>query len=221
MYLPSSANQSGKHRAYRADGTLSTTSPKLLLPEAISRTFVSIQNTGSAVIWLEHGSARATATISAGVVTAITILNGGFGFTLPPHVEFKGGGGVGPAALAASNWDGRGQIDQWATPGGANTLVTPPTYNHQAKAHCVLTAGVVTSIVIDNGGQGYVNPPELFISNHPLDPFGCADPSVGGGSGVELFTPGGTYYLNGTFCHTNTIAVYAATAASYYLEYAP
>lgn len=221
MYLPNSGNQPGRHRAYRADGSISTTAPKLILPEAVSRAFVSIQNTGTAIIWMEHGCARATATISAGAVTAFTVLNGGFGFSRPPKVTLKGGGGQFRPALAASNWDGRGQIDQWPEPAGANMLSTPITYNHPAQAHAVLTNGVVTSIVIDDPGKGYINPPDVMLANDPLDPYGCADPSAGGGSGVSLFAGGGTYFLNGTFCHTNAIALYAATAASYYLEYAP
>lgn len=221
MYLPGSGNQPGTHRAYRADGALSTTAPKLILPQATSRTYLRIVNVGSAVMWVENGCARATATISGGVVTGFTILNGGFAFTRPPIVLLKGGGGPVVAAPTAAAWDGRGQIDQWAVPTGANTTVTPATYNQPAQAHAVLTSGVVSSIVIDNPGRGYVNPPEVSLANDPLDPFGCADPSAGSGSGIQLAATGGAYELNGTFCHTNAIAVYAATATSFFVEYAP
>lgn len=224
MHLMNSLYQSRPDRSYRADGALSTTSPKLLLPQANSRSFLLFQNTGANAIRLEHGCARATATLTAGVVTSLTILNGGFGFTLPPQVQFKGGG-LSPTALTASAWDGRGQIDNWATPAGSNLLVTPPTQYHPARATAVLTAGVVTSFVISDGGAGYTNIPEVLLTNDPLDPFGCADPSLGGGSGLLIPAPTGvlpgSYLLNGTFCHTDAIAVYAATAASFYLEYAP
>lgn len=224
MQLMDSGYQGGNHRAFRADGSLSTTAPKLILPRATSRSFLFFQNTGSNSIYLDHGCARATATLTNGVVTALTILNGGFGFTLPPLVQFKGGG-ILPTALAASEWDGRGQIDNWPTPSGSNLLVTPPTQFRIAKATAVLTAGVVTSFLISDGGAGYTNIPEVMLSNDPSDPFGCADPSLSSGSGLLVPAPTGVlpgeYVLNGTFCHTDPIAVYASAAAKYYLEYAP
>ena len=217
MNLLNSGYQNGTFRAYRADGALSNTSPKLILPQATSRSMLSVLNQGSVLIWLEHGCARATATLTSGVVTGFNILNPGFGFTLPPVVQFKGGGATTLAALSASGWDGRGQIDNWPVPQGYNTLTTPPTNFRPAKAIAILSSGVVTGFTIQDGGAGYVNPPEMLLMNAPNDPFGCADPSYGGGSGVPL----GNYFLNGTFCHTDAVAVYAATAASYYAEYAP
>lgn len=224
MHLLNSLYQNGPDRSYRADGALSTTSPKLILPQATSRSFLLFQNTGANPIRLEHGCARATATLTSGVVTGVTILNAGFGFTLPPQVQFKGGG-ILPTALTASAWDGRGQIDNWPTPAGSNLLVTPSVQFRPAKATAVLTAGVVTSFVIGDGGAGYTNIPEVMLTNDPNDPFGCADPSIGGGSGLLVPAPSGvlpgSYLLNGTFCHTDAIAVYAATAASFYLEWAP
>lgn len=221
MYLPNSGNQAARHRVYRADGSLSTTAPKLVLPEASSRAFLHIANVGAAVLWVETGCARATATISGGAVTGFTILNGGFGFTRPPKVELKGGGGPISTALSASAWDGRGQVDIWPTPNGMNLLVTPTTYNRPCIAHAVLTSGVVSSIVVDDPGQGYVNIPNVEMFNDPLDPFGCADPSAGSGSGMSLAATTGSYTFNGTFCTTNAVAVYAATATSYFVEYAP
>lgn len=220
MYLPSTGNQPGTHRSYRADGALSTAAPKLILPQANSRALLTIANIGAAVLWVDHGCARATATISGGLLTGFTILNGGFGFTRPPIVELKGGGSA-TTALAASAWDGRGQIDFWPTPNGVNLLVTPPIYSRPAKAHAVLTSGVVTSFVIDDPGAGYTNIPEVFMTNDPLDPFGCADPSVGSGSGLSLPATTGVYSLKDTFCHTDAVAVFAATATSFYAEYAP
>jgi len=226
MYLPNSGGQSGQHRSYRADGTIGNTSPKLILPEGTSRAFLSVQNIGTNPIYLEHGCARATATITNGAVTSIAVLNGGFGFTRPPIVQFKGGGsGSGNllAPLTASNWDGRGQIDRWPQPSGTVISGTnTPTYNQAAQGVAVLTSGVVTSITILSGGSGYTNPPEIVLTNDPNDPFGCADPSKNSGSGAYLFGSGGTYFLNGTFCHTDAIALYCpAGSATYMVEYAP
>lgn len=221
MNLLNSGYQNGTFRAYRADGTLGTTAPKLILPQAISRSMLSIQNIGTTTMYLDHGGARATATITSGVLTGFTILNGGFGYTAPPQVQLKGGGGPIKTALAASGWDGRGQIDNWPTPSGVNTIAVPPIYFRPAKAYAVLTSGVVTSFVIQDGGAGYANPPEVLMVNDLNDPFGCADPSVNSGSGFILYAAG-SYFLNGTFCHTDAIALYAAGgSASYAVEYAP
>jgi hypothetical protein len=221
MHLLNSLNQQMTDRSYRFDGTLTNTSPRLVLPQALSRSFLSFQNTSPNVMWLEHGGARAIATISSGVVTGFTILNPGFGYVLPPVVQFKGGGGQFSAALTASAWDGRGQIDFWPTPSGQNLLVTPPIVFRPALATAILTNGVVTGFNISDGGAGYTNPPEVLLVNAPGDPYGCADPSNGSGSGVELVS-GGTYFLNGTFCHTDAIALYTGTASSkYYGEYSP
>ena len=220
MHLHNSLNQKGPDRSYRADGSLASTAPRLLLPEATGRSFVSFQNTSGNPMYLEHGCARATATITAGVLTALTILNPGFGFTRAPQVQLKGGGSL-TTALTASLWDGRGQIDTWPTPAGQNLLVTPPVVFRPAKVTAVLAAGVLTSFAISDGGAGYTNPPEVMLTNDPNDPFGCADPSYGSGSGSYI-PSGGTYFLNGTFAHTDAIAIYAAAGSgSYYLEYAP
>lgn len=220
MYRPSTALQGAQHPAFRADGSLTAATKQLILPRATSRAHLLIQNTTAAeTIQVDHGSARATATITNGQVSGFTVLNGGFGFTLPPIVTLKGGGGNGIflAALAGSAWDGRGQIDNWPVPAGYNTLATPPIVNRPATAHAVLTSGVVTSIVIDDPGAGYVNAPEVEILNHPNDPFGCADPTS---SGLQLAS-GVIYRLDGTFCHTDPIALYCSANATFYLEYAP
>jgi hypothetical protein len=221
MNLLNSRYQKGISPASRADGTLGNTSPKLILPRATSRSMISFQNIGTTTIYLDHGCARATATITNGAVTSLSILNPGFGFILPPQVQFKGGAGTFAAALSASGWDGRGQIDDWPTPNGVNTLLTPAVYNRPAKAVATISSGVVTGFTIQDGGAGYVNPPEVLLTNDPMDPFGCADPSYGSGSGFIMYAAG-AYFLNGTFCHTDPIAVYASGGtASYACEYAP
>lgn len=222
MNLLNSGMQGGTFRAYRADGTLGNTSPKLILPQATSRSMLSIQNVGTATMFLDHGCARAKAAITNGVVTGLTILNPGFGFVRAPLVQFKGGGGPIVTALAASGWDGRGQIENWPTPNGVNTIASPAVYFQPAAAIAIINgSGVLTGFTIQNGGAGYVNPPEVLLLNDPADPFGCADPSYNSGSGFILYAAG-AYFLNGTFCHTDAIALYASGgSATYACEYAP
>jgi hypothetical protein len=131
-----------------------------------------------------------TAVLTGGVVTSFTIQNAGFGYTRPPRFEAFGGGN------GNSSFLGVGQVGY-------------PSPNVPVKARCVLTAGALTSLVIDNPGSGYVTPPYIALRNDPLDLMGCADPSIGGGSGIFL---GATqsYYVNGTACTTDQVAVYGS-----------
>lgn len=218
MYLPQAAHQHGLHRAFRADGTLSSTAAQLILPVALSRSMLMIMNTSTNAMYMEHGAARITATISGGSVSALTITNAGFNYTLPPIIEFRGG--YGPF-VANNVWNGLGLIGSNSPTGLANQgdVVGNVTYNRPARAHCVLSAGAVSSVVIDDGGWGYVNPPELIIKNHENDPFGCAVPTDGAGGGIYLAAPGGTYYLNGTTCWTDQVALIGTSGATFVVEY--
>lgn len=216
MYLPQTAHQGGLHRSFRADGTLASTAAQLVLPVAPFRAMLLVQNISASIMYLEHGTPRALATVSGGGVTGTTITNAGFGYTNPPSIEFKGGY---LPFVANASWNGLG-IHSGQAPTGIATqgLSSNPTYNRPARAHCVLTAGAVSSIVIDDPGYGYINAPEMIFKNHDNDPFGCAVPSST--SGIVLAANGGTYLLNGTFCHTDQIALIGATGAAFTVEYA-
>jgi hypothetical protein len=211
MYLPNTAMQSGLHRAFRADGSIASSSPLLILPQAVSRSMLMVQNISANVMYLEHGCARAHATISGGVVNTITMDNVGFGFTLPPTVQFLGG--FGPTIAGPAGWNGKGQ-NGYPQPTGFNTTGTTVLTNAHAKGVAVLSGGTVASITILFGGYGYINPPEIILTNHPDDPFGCADPSVSSGTGVYLAASGGAYYINGTSTWTDAVALYCATSTS-------
>ena len=222
MNLPGSQNQKRLDRLFRADGTASST-VKLVLPRSAARSCLILQNTGvTNPLWFDIGSARATATITNGVVTSLTVLNGGFGFLKPPIVTLLGGGsnnGQFAAALSASGWDGRGQLDQFPVPSGIIKTTTPNTVYRPANVTAVLTSGVVTSFVINDGGAGYVNAPEVLIANQFNDPFGCADASNSSGQGFYLVA-GATLRFDATFCPTEQISVYSASGTTYAVGYA-
>ena len=56
MYLANANNQMGQHFAYRADGSLaSSVTPLLVLPQALSRAMLNIQNISAAAMWMENG----------------------------------------------------------------------------------------------------------------------------------------------------------------------
>jgi hypothetical protein len=190
---------------FRADGTAGT-APTLILPNAAPRSSVLIQNVSDTQMWFEFGCARATATVTSGVVTSCTITNAGFNFTYAPRVLFLGGG-----------HDGNGR----------NLGVGYPEQNapsNVATGHCVMTGSAgnlsVASITIDNGGSGYTIAPYVLLVNDPNDAFGCADPSASSGTGFTLY-PG--QWLDKATHHivpTDAIAVYCSSnSKKYFCEY--
>ena len=204
MHLVGSKNQSQLDPLYDASGTITTGgTPQLIRPQVPSCSHFMVQNlSASASMYVEFGSARAAATITSGAVTSIAVTNGGFGFTVPPTVRFAGGGNAGNGSYVGLN-----------QPGGEGPT-SSLTKGRQAVAHAVLTGGVVTSIVIDDPGAGYVIAPYVFITNSRLDPYGCASPFYGSAtSGILLSASGGAYYMNGTACTTDAVSIYCATGS--------
>lgn len=219
MYLPGAQHQGSLHRSYRADGTLSgTNTAQLVLPVALTRCMLLVMNISANIMFLEHGPARMTVQISGGAVTGCTVKNGGFGYTKAPSIQFEGG--FGPF-VANATWNGLGLIGS-PSPSGLATqgITTNPVFNRVAKGHCVLTTGVVTSVVIDDPGFGYINPPEAVLKNSNEDPFGCADPFFSSAnSGIALPATNGFYYINGTSCWTDAIALSGTSGGAFTVEY--
>ena len=189
-------------------GTITATNtPQAVLPEHRGRALLMVENNGSGAIYVEIGAGTATAAISGGVVTSVTVVNPGFGFNVAPIIEFLGGGnetnstfvGVGAPTFYGPGSSGIGQ--------GANDAVG----NRPAKAHAIISGGAISSIVIDDGGAGYAAAPYVLVKNSHNDPIGAADPSYtyGGktsGSGFYL-VQGGSVTFNGTSCPTGPVAV--------------
>ncbi len=206
MFLTGAKGQVRRDNVFNASGSIASGSaPQLVLPESPSRAFLEFQNLSATVMWLEIGPARATATLTNGVVTAISVTasaasirNPGFGYTYAPIVNFAGGGD--PTNI------------QQKSPGQYGY----PSPNIPAQASAVLTGGAVSSFTIANGGAGYVNAPYVFIQNNQLDPFGCADPSQNSGSGYQIPINGGSIVFEGTFCPTDSIAVFCTTVGAQY-----
>jgi hypothetical protein len=208
MRFPGTRGQLGtRDLSYRADGTvLSATLPQLILPEQWQRAHLKFQNTSTATMYLEFGSARAHATLTNGQVTSVTMDNQGFGFTLPPRVEFLGGGGD-------SNSTRIGTGD----PYGPSPNIAPR--NRHAKAHANVVGGAITSISIDDPGNGYLVAPYVRLTNSPLDFIGCADPSVGGGSGCILY-PSQWFLDEDLTVPTEQVALFCGTlGATYFCRY--
>jgi hypothetical protein len=203
MRLVGAGEQQAQHFFYDASGTIATGGvPQLILPVAPSRSVLLVQNLSTADMYMQMGSAQATCTISAGAVNSVTVTNAGFNFSKPPVVRFYGGGSDGN-----STYVGRGAVSGAA----------PSDF---ATATAVMTGSApnmsVASISITNGGTGYVIAPYCFLFDSDLDPNGCADPSLSSGNGIWLPAAGGSFYMNGTGCPTDSIALFCATTSARY-----
>lgn len=205
MYLVGTRGQQLRDFTYDASGVIATPNvPQLVLPERKSCSSITIQNLSSTGMYLEIGAARATCTITSGQVsTNITITNGGFGYTIPPEVRFYGGGNTG-WNMQNSTFLGCGDPNY-------------PSPSKVAKGRAVLTAGVVTSIVLETTGQSYATAPMVFLSNSLNDPYGCANPYYGSVySGIYIAGNGGSYTINGTVTTTDPISIVSSTSGGVY-----
>jgi len=205
MRLPGTAGQINQGEIlYDASGTITTASTaQLVLPKARSRSSIIIVNISSSNMLFEFGGARASATLSGTTIGSVNVTNAGFGYSLPPTIEFLGGGfdngnQITPASILVG-------LPEWPAPGAPN--------GRPAKAHCVMTGAAgsmtVSSIVIDDPGSGYAYPPYVLLRNNISDPYGCA--AASGTSGLELIAAGGAYEANGTITTTDQISVWSAT----------
>lgn len=193
MHLVGSRGQIVRDFTYDASGTITTGgTAQLILPEQPLRTSLFIQNISDTVMYLEIGGARAHATLTSGVVTAITVANAGFGYTVPPNVKFYGGGDV-------------TKNPNYLCPGLSGNLC-PGTL---ASASAVLNGTGVGSFVINNGGNYYVKAPYVFLQSSQQDPYGVATPSAT--SGALLQPNGGSLFFNGTTLTTDALAIVCAT----------
>lgn len=207
MKLVGSGTQLTHHPYYRADGTITSgSSPQLVLGQSLARSTLFFQNISSATMFLEIGVGSATAVITNGAVTSITGVNNGFGFTYPPVVRLLGGG---PPQVMSGNLKA---VYNNRYTGLAQPNAPAPT--NVATAFATISAGVITGYTITNPGSGYLVAPYVHLVNSDLDPNGAAAPTAT--VGIEL-TAGQSVAYNGTFCPTDPVAVFCASAGSAFI----
>ena len=109
-------------------------------------------------------------------VQQVDVINPGAGYTVPPSVQFIGGGGAGAAATAVINTGVIGLAT--ITNAGAGYTVNPTitisgvsTVSAAATA-IVSAAGTITAIHFTNSGAGYTVAPTITIANPDLDSVG-------------------------------------------------
>jgi hypothetical protein len=196
MKLQGSAGQVVQHPLYRADGSITSGgTAQLVLPVARSRSFLYLQNISNGPLWFEFGPAVITCSITNGVVTGTSIVNAGFGYTLPPVIRPLGGA-TGFGIGGSTSYLGVGQ------PGY-------PAPSRPAQLRTVLSGNAVNAVTIIDPGAGYVQAPFLYVFNDDLDPYGAAAPA----NNVGMMLDGGSapLILNGTACTTDAIAVWGAS----------
>ena len=212
MQLVGARGQMSRDIMYPVSGMTLTSAPTMLvLPEARVRSSFLFQNLSANPMFLEIGAGSATATLTSGVVSSITVGNPGFGYTIAPDVMLLGGGYDGNTTYT-------GATLPCNPPPGFQTGTAMPPLGKQAQAHAVLTNGAISSIVVDYGGSSYAKAPYVLIKNNGNDPNGAADPSYNSGSGASgsgiLVAASSSVVFNGTACPTSPIAVYCATSGS-------
>jgi hypothetical protein len=208
MQLLGVGNQQRRDILYDASSTIASGgTAQLVLAESKSRSFLLLQNLSDTIMFVQIGTALAHATLTSGVVTSVTVDNGGFGFTYPPDVQFVGGG---PIKL-----DGR----------NVNATVvsaTQPGYDapsNVATGVAVLAANAVSSITITNGGAGYITPPYVLITNSLRDPAGALTPSATSGIALAIGNAGAVgsqLIFNGTCCPTAPVSIFCSATGKAY-----
>ena len=110
--------------------------------------------------------AAATATITSGVVTAISVTAEGSGYTGVPTVTLSGGGGSGASAEAVV----RGGLES------DGITITNPGSNYDERPNITLISGTgavaypsivngrIVSIILTYGGTNYYGPPDVIIT---------------------------------------------------------
>lgn len=202
MRAVGSGGQRSPCNLYDASGTISSGgTAQLVLPRAMERTSLILENISDTDMLFEFGAARATASLSSGAVSSVSVANAGFGYSKPPLIIFYGGSYL--------------NINQSSPTFSIAGLPDYPTPSNPAQAHCVMSGSApnqtVGSIVVDNPGSSYEYPPFVFLMNDPSDMFGCAVPSAS--VGVLLKANGGSYTNNSSICITDQISVFCASSS--------
>lgn len=203
MILQGARGQQRIDDLYDASGTITAGgTAQLCLQQRKSCSLLLIENISDTDMLFQIGVRPSVATLTAGVVTSVAVSDAGFGFLVPPLVEFLGGG--------VSN--------DLATQGGSLPDWPPP--NNAAKGIAVLTGGSISSITVTSGGSGYLAAPFVYIRPARTDPTGVGLPSAT--AGILLKANGGQASFDATMCPTTAVAVYCATTGkAYTIKWAP
>lgn len=155
--------------------------------------------------------AAATATVAQnGVVTGITLTNGGSGYTSAPTVTITGGGGTGATATATV----AGAVTAITITNNGTGYTSAPLVNITGGGGTGATAtatvaGPVTSLTLGTPGAGYAAPAVTFSGT------GSASANATGGvDNLTLGTPGAGYTNPGVTFSVSGATIPASATAS-------
>ena len=202
MNLIGSNNQQRIDGYFDYSGTITAGgTAQLMVPQRRSCSHLIIANNSTGNLLIQFGVRPATAVLTSGVVTSVTVNDAGFGFQYIPNVTFLGGGNANDPTMTTG-----ATMPGWPSP------FVP------ASGRAVLsggTTGSITSITIDNGGSGYLAAPYVLIEADRRDATGVGVASLT--QGLPVLGNGGSYYINGTACPTSAISVWGATTGQAYV----
>jgi len=202
------------HFLYDASGTITTGgTPQLVLPQQLSRSFLVFTNNSAAdTLYIDFGCGSgplyAVASLTNGKVTSISVVNAGFNFTKPPLVRLLGGG-------VPQGFSGLAQGPNTSYVGGAGPNFPAPTNVATAVATLAsssISLNQINTIVVTNGGSGYIVAPYVQLIASDLDPNGVAIPGSTYASSIPVF-PGGSISFLAGMCPTDAMSVGGATTA--------
>lgn len=202
MIRQGSRNQQQIDDYYDYSGTIATGgTAQLLLPQRKSCSHLVIANLSSGAMQVQFGIAPATAVLTSGKVTSVTVNDAGFGFLAPPDIFFFGGGTSGDLVTYGAT------MPDWPA---------PPSV---ASARAIMTSSAISglqisSIEVDSGGSGYLAPPFVYVRAKRIDPTGVGLASAT--TGIPLLPNGGSYYINGTACPTSALSIWGASTSQVY-----
>ena len=160
---------------------------------------VSLTNVSNKV----SNGAQATATLTDGVITGLTVVgSGGFGYTSPPAVTLAPPhANSNVTATATATIDADGLLTAVTPEVGGSGYLTPPSVtivgsgDVAAEVTAILTNGAVTGYEVTAAGSGYTTVPEVILSGPPANAQATATATVANGS-VTGFTvsSGGSGY---------------------------
>lgn len=208
MYIPSLVLASTPTlRPYPAGSIATGGTAQLLMPQDPQRYYIAIQNTSDTVMRVGIGAATATAALTSGAVSSVSVVNAGMGFTYAPKVVFVNGGypsTPNPGSPGSPWTEGVG--------GGLGPFQGP---TRTASAVCVMTgsAGALTiaSITVQDGGAGYQAAPYVYLQNDPRDPLGCFAPSAT--VGWYLAANGGSRTWENNAVTTDAFSIFCASSS--------
>lgn len=112
--------------------------------------------------------AAGTFTVTSTTVSAVTLTNGGSGYTSAPTISFPGAGGSGAEAVASLTPGAVASVN--IIDGGTNLTGTPTlTFagggGSGAQAVATVTSGSISAVTVTNGGSGYITAPAVEVQS--------------------------------------------------------